>query len=123
MAEWLDHETPLCLPTSSDPLIAAVMAYTGEHLDHVNLHDVCRDVGVSERTLRRQFSAATGMTWRQYLLERRLLRTMATLAQPGPTVLEVATAVGFDSVSAFTRAFRRYAGETPTAYRSRVTQT
>ncbi len=123
VAEWLDHETPLCLPTSSDPLIAAVMAYTGEHLDHVNLHDVCRDVGISERTLRRQFSAATGMTWRQYLLERRLLRAMATLAQPGPTVLEVATAVGFDSVSAFTRAFRRYAGETPTAYRSRVTQT
>ena len=121
VAEWLEHETPLCLPTSRDPLIAAVMAYTGEHLDQVGLHDVCRDVGVSERTLRRQFSAATGMTWRQYLLERRLLRAMAMLAEPGPTVLDVATAVGFESVSAFARAFRRYAGETPTAYRRRVT--
>jgi AraC-like DNA-binding protein len=48
------------------------------------------------------------------------LRAMTLLAEPGPTVLDVATRVGFDSVSAFTRAFRRYAGETPTAYRRRV---
>jgi AraC-like DNA-binding protein len=46
---------------------------------------------------------------------------MARLAEPGPTVLDVAVAVGFDSPSAFTRAFRRYTGEAPSAYRHRVT--
>jgi AraC-like DNA-binding protein len=97
------------------------MAYTNSHLDDVTARAACRAVGLSERTLRRQFSAATGMTWRQYLLESRLLRSMALLAGPGPTVLDVATSVGFDSVSAFTRAFGRYTGETPTAYRRRVT--
>jgi AraC-like DNA-binding protein len=61
------------------------------------------------------------MTWRRYLLVSRLLRAMALLAEPGTTVLRVATDVGFDSVSAFTRAFRRYTGETPTAYRRRIT--
>jgi AraC-like DNA-binding protein len=61
------------------------------------------------------------MTWREYVLESRLLRGMALLAEPGPTVLEVATCAGFDSLSAFTRAFRRSTGETPTAYRRRVT--
>ncbi|MDQ1521800.1 MAG: hypothetical protein QOI55_2873 [Actinomycetota bacterium] len=118
--DWLDHETPLCLPSSTDPSVAAVMAYTNSHLHEVRASDVCRSVGVSERTLRRQFSAATGMTWRRYLLESRLLRAMAALAEPGPTVLDVAVSVGFDSVSAFTRAFRSYTGETPTAYRRRV---
>jgi AraC-like DNA-binding protein len=121
--DWLDHETPLCLPTSTDPVVAAVMACTNAHLDEVTARDVCRAVGVSERTLRRQFSAATGMTWRQYLRQSRLLRSMALLAEPGPTVLDVATRVGFDSVSAFTRAFSRYTAETPTAYRRRVTVT
>jgi AraC-like DNA-binding protein len=119
--EWLDHETPLCLPTSREPVVAAVMAYTSAHLDVVTESDVCNAVGVSERTLRRRFSAATGMTWRQYLFESRLLRAMAALAEPGPTVLDVATAVGFDSASAFTRAFIRQTGEAPTAYRARVT--
>jgi AraC-like DNA-binding protein len=54
---------------------------------------------------------------------RRLLRAMATLAEPGTTVLDVACSVGFDSVSAFTRAFKRYVDETPTAYRRRATAT
>jgi AraC-like DNA-binding protein len=119
--DWLEHETPLCLPTSTDPVTAAVMAYTGEHLADVTAADVCRAAGLSERTLRRRFPAETGMTWRQYLLESRLLRAMARLAEPSPTVLDVATSVGFDSVSAFTRAFRRYCGETPSAYRRRAT--
>jgi AraC-like DNA-binding protein len=45
---------------------------------------------------------------------------MALLAEPGPTVLAVATAVGFESMSGLDRAFRRYTGETPLAYRQRV---
>jgi AraC-like DNA-binding protein len=120
VVDWLEHERPLSLPTSSDPVVGAVMSYTNEHLDTVSARDVCRAVGVSERTLRRQFVAATAMTWREYTLHARLLRAMTLLAEPGPTVLDVATRVGFDSVSAFTRAFSRYSGETPTAYRRRV---
>lgn len=118
--DWLDRETPLSLPTSTDPVVAAVMAYTNTHLDQVGAPDVGRAVGVSERTLRRKFAAATGMTWSEYLLQSRLLRAMAALAEPKPTVLDVATSVGFASVSAFTRAFGRHCAETPTAYRRRV---
>ena len=62
------------------------------------------------------------MTWRQYLLQSRLLRAMALLAEPGRTVIDVATEIGFDSVSAFTRAFVRLTSETPTAYRRRATR-
>jgi AraC-like DNA-binding protein/quercetin dioxygenase-like cupin family protein len=120
VADGLDRETPLCLPTSAEPLIAAVMAYTDSHLDHVTEVEVCRSVGLSDRTLRRRFVAATGMTWRSYLLQSRFLRAMALLAEPGPTVIEVATAVGFESLSAFSRGFARYVGENPTAYRHRV---
>jgi len=118
--DWLDHETPLCLPTSTEPVAVAVMAYTNAHLDVVTAGTVSRAVGVSERTMRRHFVSATGMPWRQYLLQARLLRSMALLAEPGPTVLDVATTVGFDSASAFSRAFGRSTGETPTAYRRRV---
>ncbi|HEX4244558.1 MAG TPA: AraC family transcriptional regulator, partial [Acidimicrobiales bacterium] len=120
VADGLDRETPLCLPTSTEPIIAAVMAYTDRHLDHVTEAEVCRSVGLSDRTLRRRFAAATGMTWRSYLLQSRFLRAMTLLAEPGPSVIEVATAVGFESVSAFSRGFARYAGENPTVYRRRV---
>lgn len=120
VVEWLDYETPLCLPTTRNPLVAAVMDYTKEHLATVTLHELCAAVGTSERSLRRAFPATTGMSWRRYLLESRLLKAMARLAEDDQNVLAIAHAVGFQSVSAFTRAFGRYTGETPTAYRQRI---
>jgi AraC-like DNA-binding protein/quercetin dioxygenase-like cupin family protein len=121
VVDWLAHETPLCLPTSSDPVLRAVMDYTNANLPGVTVAAACAAAGLSERSLRRQFGAATGMTWRQYVLQSRLMRAMALLTEPGRTVIDVATEIGFDSVSAFTRAFVRLTGETPTAYRRRVT--
>jgi AraC-like DNA-binding protein len=121
VAEWLEHEAPLSLPTSTDPLVRAVMDYTNAHLDDVTVARVCAAVGVSERGLRRKFGSVTGLTWREYLLQSRLLRAMALLAEPGRSVVDVSTAVGFESVSAFTRAFGRLTGETPTTYRRRAT--
>lgn len=62
VAEALDHEAPLSLPSSHDPpLVAAAMAYTKEHLQSVTLAEVCRAVAVSERTLRRQFQSEAQM--------------------------------------------------------------
>lgn len=119
--ESLDHELPLRSPTSRHPVVAAAMHYTITNLSEVTITEVCAAVGTSERSLRRLFVAETGMSWRRYLLESRLLRAMALLAEPGPNVLAVATAVGFDSTSGFVRAFRRYTGETPLVYRRRVT--
>ncbi|MGF7238946.1 MAG: helix-turn-helix domain-containing protein [Frankia sp.] len=120
VVEWLDRETPLCLPTSSDPLVAAAMDYTNEHLAEVSLPKVCAAVGTSERSLRRAFVAATGMSWRRYYAESRLVKAKVLLAQDAQNITAVALAVGFESVSAFTRAFGQYAGETPTAYRQRA---
>jgi AraC-like DNA-binding protein len=120
VVDWLDHETPLCLPTARDPLVAAAMDYTAEHLAEVSLPDVCHAVGASERTLRRAFLADTGMSWRKYLQESRLLKAMSLLAGCDENLLTVALSVGFESASAFTRAFGRYAGESPHAYRQRI---
>lgn len=120
VVEWLDMETPLSVPTTRDPLVSVAMDHTTTHLASVTLPDVCVAAGTSERSLRRAFLATIGMSWRQYLLQSRLLKAMALLAEPGQTVTAIALAVGFQSVSAFTRAFVRYTGETPTAYRQRI---
>lgn len=120
VSEALEHEAPLSLPVSSDPIVASAMAYTHEHLRSVSVREVSQAAGVSERTLRRLFQAKTGLPWRRYLAHARLLRAMALLAEPGLTVLHVASAVGFDSVSAFTRAFVQCCGESPSAYRRRI---
>jgi len=123
VAEALDDEMPLHLPAPADPMAAAAADYTRAHLDRVTVSDVTRAVGVSERTLRRIFSAHLGMSWRSYLLRARVLRSMALLAQPDRSVLEVAVAVGFDDAGAFARSFARHCGETPSAYKRRISGT
>ena len=123
VAGALDDEMPLNLPVPADPVAAAATDYTRAHLDHVTVSDVTRAVGVSERTLRRVFQAQLGMSWRSYLLRARVLRSMALLSQPDRSVLEVSIAVGFDDVGAFARSFARHCGETPSAYRRRISGT
>jgi AraC-like DNA-binding protein/quercetin dioxygenase-like cupin family protein len=120
VGEALHQEAALSLPTSADPVVAGAIAHTRAHLTGVTLRDVCTAVGTSERTLRRRFVDEVGMSWRTYLLRARLLHAMSLLAEPDHTVLDVSIAVGFDSVSSFTRAFRRETGESPSAYRRRV---
>src|SRR5487761_108508 len=122
VAEALDDEMPLNLPVPADPVATAATEYTRAHLDRVTVSDVTRAVGVSERTLRRIFRAHLGMSWRSYLLRARVLRSMALLAQPDRTVLEVSIAVGFDDVSAFARSFARHCGESPSGYKRRISE-
>ena len=123
VAEALDDERPLNLPATTDPVVAAASDYTLSRLDRVTVSDVTRAVGVSERTLRRLFSTHLGMSWRTYLLRARVLRSMALLAQPDRSVLEVSIAVGFDDAGAFARSFARHCGETPSAYKRRISRT
>jgi AraC-like DNA-binding protein len=120
VAEALDDEWPLHLPVADDPVVTAATDYTRAHLGYVTLSEVTRAVGVSERTLRRIFSTHLGLSWRSYLLRARVLRAMALLAQPDRSVLEVSIAVGFDDAGAFARSFARHCGETPSAYKRRI---
>jgi AraC-like DNA-binding protein len=120
VAEALEDERPLNLPVSTNPVVTAATEYTHAHLDHVTVADVTRAVAVSERTLRRLFSTHLDMSWRSYLLRARVLRSMAMLTQPDRSILEVSIAVGFDDVGAFARSFARHCGETPSAYKRRI---
>jgi AraC-like DNA-binding protein len=119
VTEALDHEAPLGLPTSEHSIVAEAMSYTKKHLS-ATADEVSRAVAVSERTLRRLFRDELGLSWRTYLLHARMLRAMALLASPGQSVQETSTAVGFESLSSFTRAFTQFCGETPSTYRKRV---
>ncbi|WP_200806092.1 AraC family transcriptional regulator [Mycobacterium syngnathidarum] len=120
VADALDHEAPLSLPTTDHPIVAAALAHTKEHLASVTAEDVSRAVAVSERTLRRLFAETIGIPWRTYLLHARMLRAMALLAGPDQSVQATATAVGFENLSSFTRCFTQFCGQTPSAYRNRA---
>lgn len=111
----------LWLPRVRSRELSRAVEYALARLDApLHMPDVARAAGVSERTLARRFADEAGMPWREFLLRARMLRAMELLAGSGPALAEVAYSAGFESVSAFSTAFRRFSGETPASYRRRV---
>jgi AraC-like DNA-binding protein len=118
--EWIQSETRLALPTSADPRLRRAMDFTRENLADVDLACVCRIAGLSERSLRRHFFAATAMTWEEYRRRSRVARAIALLGDTALTISAIAGQVGFTSQGAFAKAFRASIGERPSNYRKRI---
>lgn len=79
--------------------------------------DLARAMGLSSRTLQRKLSEYD-MTYRSVLEAVRYDLAMRYLDDPSKTVTDITFLLGFSEQSAFTRAFKRWSGKAPTAYRT-----
>ncbi|GAB4516077.1 MAG: helix-turn-helix transcriptional regulator [Anaerolineae bacterium] len=116
--EQMQSSSLFILPKAQSPELAAVLQYTRDHLeDDLRFDDLAKQVAMSPRTLARHFQAEIHMTWQQYLQRAQMLHAMDSLAQ-GQSVTNTALAVGYTNMSAFSTAFRKYTGSTPTRYQA-----
>ncbi len=77
---------------------------------------VARELGMSERTLRRRLTES-GVSFQSLLDRLRKNRALELLGNPQMSVEQIAFAVGFTDPHNFRRAFRRWTGATPGAVR------
>lgn len=77
---------------------------------------VARRLGLSERTLQRRLGEE-GLSFQRLLEGARRELAQGLLVQSDYSLAEVAFLTGFSEQSAFTRAFKRWLKETPSAYR------
>jgi AraC-like DNA-binding protein len=80
--------------------------------DHFPIAKVARELGMSERTLRRRL-ADSGVAFQGVLDGLKKNRALELLANPQMSVEQIAFAVGFTDPHNFRRAFRRWTGSTP----------
>jgi len=120
LEEWLVKPSAYRLPRGRTKTVQKAIALTIEHCAALDLPAVCRQIGTSERSLRRHLRAETGLGFRELVCQVRVLRAMELLADRQNSVTETALSVGFESPSAFAKSFARVAGESPRAYRERV---
>jgi AraC-like DNA-binding protein len=78
-------------------------------------HVVAREVGASVRTLERLFARDTTLTLGRWCRRARMTEALRLLAD-GASVTQTASAVGYQTPSAFVAAFRRELGTTPSQY-------
>jgi AraC-like DNA-binding protein len=85
-----------------------------------SLEALARALRMSPRTLQRRFQAG-GASYQAFLDETRRELALRELEQTDAEVEAVGALCGFASARSFIRAFRRWTGKTPTAYRRRIT--
>lgn len=103
-----------------DDLVNRVKAHLARALpgELPSIEATAKALACGARTLQRALRAE-GTTYQAVADEVRRELALGFLREPQRTVSEVAFLVGFTEVAAFTRAFRRWTGEVPSAYRQR----
>jgi LacI family transcriptional regulator len=105
--------------TSEQRLVARAQAVLAAHLaDPPTITQLADRLGVAKRTLELAYRRVLGVSPAQAHLSARLARAQTLLAEdPEASLAQISTQTGFSAASALARAFRRYTGQTPGAYR------
>lgn len=122
---WLMFIINRCLQLSifknsyaTDSRIDKIKHYVLNHYnENLSIQNLCPQFGVSRYYLGSLFHEATGMSFRQYLLNVRLNAAEEMLTSGNYTVSHVAMSCGFSDVFYFSRAFKKHKGQTPSSLR------
>ena len=67
-----------------------------------------------------QLLSATGINFTEYVSRVRIEKAKNLLLNPNLRISEIAYEVGFQSLTHFNRVFRKFVGQSPTAYREKL---
>ncbi len=95
--------------------VRAAIAHNAERADY-SAEGLARRMGMSLRSLQR-LATEHDTTVSALLAAARTANAQALLTDPRPSIDEVAETVGYADRRAFSRAFKRWTGQTPAAYR------
>jgi AraC-like DNA-binding protein len=107
-----------------DGVLASVRRAVAESMREGDptLTRVAKKMAMSPRTLQRQLKEQ-GMEFKQLVADTRRRFALSYLGNRSHTLTEIAFLLGYSEVSAFNRAFKRWTGSTPLAYRGQAVPT
>ena len=101
-----------------DSVVRNCEDYLHEHFREIDaISQVVEQAGIPERSLKRRFKSAAGVTLIEYLQNLRIEQGKQLLETSQLPIEEISAAVGYSDASFFRRLFKRLAGLTPSRYR------
>lgn len=99
------------------PLVYVIRTRLPEALEtqRFSAADIAAELGLSRRTLHRHL-AAGGVTFQELLDAYRQEQAITMLQEGQQSMVEIAYALGYNEQSSFNRAFRRWTGQSPSAW-------
>ncbi len=116
LSGWPD--SPRIEPESADELVQRIEQFFRDNLPRpLTLADVTSHLGMSERTLCRNFTALTGETVMERLCQLRMEHAAALLADTNAPITAICAQAGMPDPSYFCRRFHQHFDTTPARYR------
>lgn len=121
LCEALDNALEPLAPTwpAPDPVVSAAVARLSDSAGELPIAELAARLGVSPRTLRRRFGAASGISPKQFARIRRLLRAAWGMAQGGESWGRLAAQAGYADQPHLTREMVDLTGLTPAGFAAR----
>lgn len=92
----------------------ALMDYIDANIaKEISLASIAKKAGMTESAFSRRFAAINGITFKEYLVERKIERAIFLLRNTDRKMIDIAQDSGFDSISGFYSAFKKKTGTTP----------
>ena len=85
-----------------------------------SVEEMCEDMQISRTYFHRLYFEAFGVTFRQDIIESRLIHASELLKNTDLSVTAISETCGYDNESYFMRQFKQHKGCTPSEYRRRV---
>jgi AraC family carnitine catabolism transcriptional activator len=99
----------------SDPALVKIVELMESCLEEpASIQSLCAAARISRRRLEREFQRQLNVSPQRYYLNLRLQRARTLLQYTKLSVVELAVATGFKSSAQFCRAYKAWAGATPT---------
>jgi AraC-like DNA-binding protein len=109
--------------SARDVILEKINRYVRDHLSEaVTISDIARELGYSVSHLRAVFRDRLGVSLGRYMRESRLSEAAQLLQTSDLKISAIGDQCGFESLYAFSRAFRKAYGIPPRAYRQLVVE-
>lgn len=99
-------------------ILPALSYINASYSENLTLEEISSRLGFDQSYFCRIFKIATGATFTEYLNFVRVCKAEKLLLKTRDNILEISEAVGFSSVSYFSRIFKKYRNISPRTYRS-----
>lgn len=116
LSEGLGQRTGWFFALADKQLCLAITAMHAAPARRWTLRDLGMEAGMSRSVFALRFRKVVGETPMQYLTRWRMLLACDRLEYPGDPIATIAEALGYESESAFSTAFKRFIGCSPRQY-------
>ncbi|MBB6633391.1 response regulator [Cohnella thailandensis] len=128
MLDWVKHVTEKAIRQvqeieQSHSVVEKACRYIDAHLDReLSREALAAQFYLNPDYMDRLFKKETGKSMKEYMWQERLRVAEELLAKTELPVTEIALQVGYSSISAFTRLFKKHTDLNPSEYRTKRTQ-